>query len=158
MPCTQQPAEKGHPSQKSQCTREGSTTNHCPDPFPSMHRGVENDRGLYTLSRAAEDVDASDSIPIQRGARRHNLGSVWILGLQVLQELDVVGVRVVRREVSTVHSASCRKGFSSCTQHGLRGPLPAWTWKADSSTIETPRSSCMVTASMPAISSVNAST
>lgn len=74
---------------------------HRADPLAGVNGAVENNGGLGALG-AAIDVDARDGVALERAARGNDLGVVGVRCHQVLEELQMVGVRVVRVEPSGV--------------------------------------------------------
>lgn len=61
-----------------------------------MNVSVDDDGGLGALATTAPDVNASQGSSLDRVAKSHNLGLAGVAGLQVAEELEVIGVRVVR--------------------------------------------------------------
>ena len=68
---------------------------HGRDPLSGMHRCMDDDGRLGSLARSAVEVDAGDWPALQGVSDLHDLGVRRIGGLQVGEELQVVGVGVV---------------------------------------------------------------
>ena len=68
---------------------------HRSNPFARMNGTVNYNSRLTAFSRSAVEVDPCDRLPLKRIAYLHNLGVRRIRSLEVLQELQVVGVSMV---------------------------------------------------------------
>lgn len=82
-------------------------TDHGSDLLARVDGAVQHNGGLLALAGAAPEVDAGDGVALQRLARRHDLGVAGVLGRQVVDELQVVIVGVVRVEPRRVGRALC---------------------------------------------------
>lgn len=60
-----------------------------------MHGSVEDDCRPRARTSAAKEVDSGDWASLQRVSWSEDLGIVRKLGLQVVQELNVVGIRMI---------------------------------------------------------------
>ena len=80
---------------------------HGGDPFPSVHRSVNDNGWLGALAGASVKVYPGDGSTLERVSRRHDLGIVRMRGHEVSKELQMVGICMVRVEPRQVRSTRC---------------------------------------------------
>lgn len=80
-------------------------TYHGGDPLARMHGAVEHNGGLDALAGATPETDTSDGVAITRGARGDDLGLVGVGSHEIPEEVQVVGIGVVRVEPGLVSLA-----------------------------------------------------
>ena len=74
---------------------------HGRDPLPCVDGSVEHNGGL-ALAGFAPKVNAGDGIPLQRISSRDHLRLARVLGVEVVKELQVLAVLVIRVEPRSI--------------------------------------------------------
>lgn len=77
---------------------------HGRDPLPRVDGSVEHNGGL-ALAGLAPEVNAGDSIALQRISSRDHFGLVQVLGMEIIKELQVFAVLVIRVEPRSIGGA-----------------------------------------------------
>jgi hypothetical protein len=79
-------------------TSEYALGGHGRDPLPCVDVSMNDYSGLRALATTAPDVDACQCSSLNRGTDSENLRLASVTGLQVLEELYMVGIWVVGSE------------------------------------------------------------
>ena len=80
-------------------------SNHRADPLPGVHRPVNDNGWLAALPRGTIEMNSGDWPALKRVTDLHNLRVRRMGCLEVVQELQVVGIGVVRVEPRRVCAA-----------------------------------------------------
>lgn len=116
------------------------------------------DNGRLALAAGSPELDARDGPAVERVAGRDDGRLAGVRRLQVLEELEVVGVAVVRVEPRGVGRPGCDCVSFSAVRRTDTADIPAYVLNVFCSSIDSPRFSCMTSAFIPAVAASNAAT